>query len=318
MYGAVESQNQRRGQSPGLIGSFTDMAFGITMQSEWRLTIVGDGHRGRFYRERWQLLNPARLKDDSPAQVALITTPVTERGRFIADLLKAGHAVIVEPPLAPTIQEARALLALADSHQLALQVISLRRTESDYLAACAALATGRIGSPVAIRWQAAEYAVWADAAANDYRRGETFSITGPPLFDQLAGLVTAAPRTVQARNYPAEDGFAVELSFEDGCQARLEVRRMARAALRTGWMIEGTTGAYHHRKLFTTTADGELVDETVPFEPPALDPIQELEAMTTIAPMAPAEQERCLWSVRLYEAAMQSLQSGEPVDWNSL
>lgn len=317
MHRTLEGQNQRRGQNPGLIGNFTDMAFGITMQSGWRLTIAGDGHRARFYRERWQLLNPARLIEDGPAEVVLVTTPVAERGPFIADLLKAGHALIVEPPLAPTIQEARTLLELADRRRLALRVIGLRRMEPDYLAACAALTSGRVGSPVAIRWQAAEYAVWADAAAKDYCRGETFAMAGPPLFDQLAGLVTAAPRTVQARNYPAEDGFAVELSFEDGCQARLEVRRMARAALRTGWMIEGTSGAYHHRKLFTTTADGELVDENVLFEPPALDPIQELEAMTTIAPMTTVEQQRCLWLVQLYEAAALSLQTGEPIEWNS-
>lgn len=288
------------------------------MHSEWRLAIVGDNHRARFYRERWQLLHPARLVDDELAQVVLVTTPVVERGAFIADLITAGHAVIVEPPLAPTLQEARTLLQLADNRGVALRVIALRRTETDYLAACAALASDRVGPPVAIRWQAAEYSVWADTAAKEYRRGETFATTGPPLFDQLAGLMTAAPRTIQTRNYPVEDGFAVDITFENGCEARLEVRRMARAALRTGWMIEGTTGAYHHRKLFTTTSDGELVDENVPFETPPLDPIQELDAMLTIAAMTAAEQQRCLWSVRLYEAAARSLQTGAPVEWNSL
>ncbi|HET6423959.1 MAG TPA: Gfo/Idh/MocA family oxidoreductase [Planctomycetaceae bacterium] len=303
------------------------MAVNLAMESprsHWRLKILGDNHRARFFRERWQLLNPARLLSGSSTgsttgvTAYLVVVPVNQRGTLVADLLTAGHPVIVEPPLTTTLQEALELFALAERHGAALRVIALRRTEPDYLAATMALAPGRIGSPVGIRWYAAEYAVWADAAAADYRRGETFALAAPPLFDQLAGLVTAEPRTVRAVAYPAEDGFAIEVTFTDGCQARLEIRRMARVALRTGWMIEGTTGSYHHGKLITTTADGELVDESITTEAFAIDPVQELETAGTLTSMSAEEQRRGLFSAGLYEAAARSLLTGQPVEWNSL
>lgn len=289
-------------------------------QLDWRLKIVGDNHRARFFRERWQLLHPARLIDEASTGVTahLVVVPVDQRGTLVADLLRSGHPVIVEPPLAETMREARELFALSEHSGVPLRIIALRRTEPDYLAATAAFRSERIGTPIGIRWHAAEYAVWADVAAADYRRGETLALVGPPLFDQLGGLVTAGPRTVRATAYPAEDGFAVEVAFTDGCQARLEIRRMARAALRTGWMIEGTTGAYHHGKLITTTADGELVDESVITETLATDSVQELDRTTVLTRMTAAEQQRCLLAVGLYEATARSLSTGQPVDWNSL
>ena len=287
-------------------------------QLGWRLAIHGDHHRARYFRERWQLVNPSRLDALTPPVVTLVALPVDQRGSLVAKLLTAGQAVLVEPPLAHSMTAARELLELAITHHAALRVVGLRRTEADYQAATAALASGRIGTPVAFRWQAAEYAVWADSAAATYRRGETFALAGPPLFDQLAGWLTEAPQMVRACEFPAEDGFAVDFAFASGCHARIEVRRMARATFRSGWMIEGTSGAYHHEKLITTTADGELVDEVVTVAAPHSDPVLELEAMSHVLPMSASDQQRAVLCVGLYEATARSLATGEPVAWDTL
>ncbi len=296
-----------------------------TSQRSSRLAIAGLSHRGRYFEERWRLLRddaPGLLADGAlPAHretVVLLTGPLSERCAWATRLLTAGYPVVVEPPLAPTLAEAQGLLSLAKSRSVALRVIALRRIELDFLAACAALVTGRMGTPIALRWQAAEYAVWAGDGAAEYRHGETLSLSGPPLFDQLAGLTTVIPETIIGHAYPAEDGFAAEIVFADGSEARLELRRTARAALRTGWMIEGATGAYHQRKLITTTADGELVDETVPFEVPGRDPLQELAATSVLEPMSLAEQQRCLIAAGLFEAVQRSVASGKPVFWRDL
>lgn len=287
-------------------------------RTDWRLVIIGDNHRARYFRERWQLVHPARLDDRSPPEVTFVALPLDQRGTLVEELLAAGKTVLVEPPLAASIMEARALLECAAAHHAVIRVIGVRRTEADYQSASAALASGRIGMPIAIRWLAAEYAVWADTAAATYRRGETFSLTSPALFDQLAGWLTEAPHSVRAVGFPAEDGFAVDITFANGCHARIEVRRMARAMLRTGWMIEGTDGAYHHGKLITTTADGELVDEVVTVTNPIIDSVLELDAMPTVLPMSATEQQRALLCVGLYEAAARSLATGQPVAWDAL
>lgn len=285
---------------------------------DWRLAIVGDNHRARYFRERWQLVDPARLDHPTPPDVTFVAIPLDQRGTLVEELLAAGQSVLVEPPLAATVTAARELLTLAASHKASFRIIGLHRTEADYQAANTALASGRIGTPLAFRWHAAEYAVWADTAAATYRRGETFALAAPSLFDQLAGWMTETPSSVRANSFPAEDGFAVDVTFPNGSYARIEVRRMARAMLRTGWMIEGTNGAYHHGKLITTTADGELVDEVVTVTAPIIDPVLELDAMPAVLPMSPSEQHRALLCVGLYEAAERSLATGEPVAWDLL
>jgi predicted dehydrogenase len=303
------------------VSKFTEVGHTMeTTQRGWRLAIVGEGHRRRYFQERWQLLNPARIVTvtDKACNAVLIVAPLSTRGALVKEFLAAGLSVVVETPIAATLSETRELFALAESRQVALRMIALRQTESDYQAAQTAIASGRLGTLVSLRWQAAEYAVWAGDAAGEYRRGETLSVGSPPLFDQLTGLVTSTPRTIRGQSYAAEDGFAAEFTFEDGCEVRIELRRTARAGLRTGWIIEGTAGAYHHRKLITTTADGELVDEPVSFTPSDTDPVQELEAMESLLPMSAVEQHRCLQTAGLFEAVQRSIATGQPIEWASL
>ncbi len=317
-----------------------------TAQQHWRLAIAGFGHRGQFFQERWRLLNPNRvvaLADDdadqrqsigSPTipvvplaeltslpgdcQAVLVTVPVAERGMLIADCLTARLAVLVEPPIASSLAEARALLTLAESCGVVLRVLGLRRSDPDFVAASTAIGTGRLGTLQALRWYTSEYAVWAGAAAAEYRRGETLAVAAPSIFDQLAGLISAVPRTVWGRVFPQEDGFSAEVTFDDDSLARIELRRVAHIGLRTGWMIEGHTGAYHQRRLITATADGELVDEpvTVSVTPP--DPLTDLETFGPFTPMTAAEQQRCLVTAGLLEAVQRSIASGLPVAWNTL
>ncbi len=317
-----------------------------TPQSRWRLAIAGLGHRGHFFWERWRLLNPSRvvaLADDDPLRqrsvgaaaiplcslselarrpgdctAVLVTVPLSQRGTLVADLLTAGLSVLVEPPIAPSLSEGRQLLALAQAQKVALRVIGLRRSEPDFIAALAAMATGRLGPLAALRWHAAEYAVRAGDPAADYRRGETLAAAGPPIFDQLAGLTAAIPETIWGRAFSAEDGFAADIQFVDGSGSHLELRRTARAALRTGWMIEGITGTYHQRRLITTTIDGELVDEAMPVMLPVNDPLGELESMMDLEPMTEAEQYRSLITAGLLDAVQRSIATNSPVEWKAL
>lgn len=313
-----------------------------TSQQDWRLAIAGAGHRGNFYRERWQLLNPGRVVAhaadqpkisgsslpvvslrDLPARshgctAVLVTIPAAERGTLVAECLSARLSVLVEPPLAQTLAEAQSLFELAQSNGVTLRMIGMRRSEPDYLAASAAVNSGRLGSLTALRWYTSEYAVWGGDAATDYRRGESLTAAGPAIFDQLAGLTGAVPLAVTARDFPAEDGFTADIDFDDGTTACIELRRAARVTLRTGWMIEGNHGSYHHRRIITTTADGELVDEAVPLPAPPLDPLAELEAMKVLTPMSGDERRRCLTTTGLMQAARLSIAVGEAVAWKRL
>ncbi len=312
---------------------------GMSRQS-WRLAIAGLNLRGHFFRERWQLLNPGRvvaLADDvinsssmpvvrvselinrpTNCTAVLVALPVWDRGSLIAELLSAGLSVLVEPPIATSRAEALALFELAHARDVALRVVALRRSEPDFHAAASALGTGRLGRLDALRWYAAEYAVWAGSTATQYRRSETLAVAGPPIFDQLAGLTTAEPHSVWAREFPAEDGFATDIAFQDGSTAYIELRRTARVGLRTGWIMEGAAGSYHQRRIITTTADGELVDESVTADNPSIDPLQELEAMDMLAPMSAAERSRSIVTAGLLESVRRSITTNASVAWDAL
>lgn len=88
--------------------------------------------------------------------------------------------------------------------------------------------------------------------------------------------------------------------------------------LRTGWIMEGAAGSYHQRRIITTTADGELVDESVTADNPSIDPLQELEAMDMLAPMSAAERSRSIVTAGLLESVRRSITTNASVAWDAL
>lgn len=307
-----------------------------------RVALLGLDQHGWFHWERWRLrggvqvvavadadpfrrraaehesaavLTPEQLVASAGKWDAVVVTfGVAQREHWIWALLETGRPVWVEPPVADTWAETRRLMSHVDHHGGSLHVLSPRRADDDYQTALAALKSGRLGLVISARSISAEYAPWA--SGSEYVRGQTLAVCGPPLFDQLAGLIVARPRRIWAHAFPGEDGFSAAIEFADNTWAHLEIRRAVRVAHRTGWMLEGDLGSYHQRRLYTTTTDGEIVDEAV--AAPSTPTTELYDGLLQAAGVADAhaERQRALTAAGLFEATQRALTTGESIPWD--
>lgn len=78
--------------------------------------------------------------------------------------------------------------------------------------------------------------------------------------DDVTDVSVGAPAATEARD---AKGLAVQVQFDGGCTARLELNRQSLAPIETGWVVNGTLAGLADGKRFTPGADYELVDVPV-------------------------------------------------------
>ena len=90
---------------------------------------------------------------------------------------------------------------------------------------------------------------------------------GWPWIDQLLTLTPESPQRVHLQKYRVtpdapENGFLALIEFPQS-SALVELQTRSLLSLRSGWLLEGDSGAYRDGRLYTRTADGEIIDEPV-------------------------------------------------------
>jgi predicted dehydrogenase len=257
----------------------------MTLHNLGRWALTGLGPEGRFLLERW-LVKPDfpfvavsdpspppantalswtpnfdRLIDDSTLRGVVVTSPFDQRGALIHQALSAGKNVLVSGRLGQSPDEAREIDQRAEREGRLVGVFQVHRADFDFHAARAAMSQDRIGPITVVRRIDCEYGlaamssgrgspvVWKDAA---YR-----------LLDQLLRLIAEKPSSVEAWTQSYSGGIQARIEFSGGAAAWLDVQRTSLAGLQTGWVVEGTHGAYRAGRLMTVAADGEVVEEDV-------------------------------------------------------
>ncbi|WCP15477.1 putative oxidoreductase YdgJ [Sphingobium sp. AntQ-1] len=87
----------------------------------------------------------ADLLADPAIQAVVVATPSATHAAIAADALRAGKHVVVDKPFALSLDEAKALAALARNSGRRLAVFHNRRFDSDFLSIRAAIEEGAIG-----------------------------------------------------------------------------------------------------------------------------------------------------------------------------
>ena len=95
--------------------------------------------------------------------------------------------------------------------------------------------------------------------------------------------------------------------LSDGAFVQFDLRRRSLAGLQTGWLLEGDCAGYHGLRVFTPTAEGEIVDESIRLEPLPGDPLL-IEWLARCAAGASAgERDRGEWLAGVYERLSSAL-----------
>jgi predicted dehydrogenase len=217
-----------------------------------RTAVIGVGHMGRFHAEKLAASDAAQLvavadADAARAQqvaaalgcvattdfrsllggidAACVAVPTAAHRAVVGACLEAGVHVLVEKPLASTLDDADELLALARAKGLVLQVGHLERFNPAFLALA-----GQAGRPLLI----------------DIERLAAFKARGTDVdvvldlmihdLDLVLALARAPVEQVSAAGYrvlsDAIDIANARIEFTDGCVASVSASRVSQAPVR--------------------------------------------------------------------------------------
>lgn len=188
-------------------------------------------------------------------------------------------SIIVESPHMLASDELEELAGAADRYGQFAAIYEPRRWDHDFLQARSALESGRLGKLLRLRYSVHDSCL----------PGELFPLgiaqeLGSHVLDQMLQLVGPNAMNVQHgsepsvvwRDFPsARDrnaGFTANFEFAEAVSAVIEIQTQSLLSYRSGWMVEGTEGAYRNGSLFTQTPDGEIVDEPLSAPTVSSDP----------------------------------------------
>ena len=257
----------------------------------WRVGIIGVNPAGLFLLERMNLASDIRLVGEvferDPARRGLaaesgcelwdepVSAFVDDRvevvflmedisGDMISNALLRGKHVVLDRPWSVSSDKLRGLAEQAAAAGCTATISCFRRRSVDFTAALLAKESGRLGVLDSAKFSSCEQSLPAGASSAGVLREFGFH-----WLDQLLVLTKSTPMRVFAKRFcdaghVNDHGFLATIEFTNGCTAHVDVQTKSRLAHRTGWMLEGSTGSYRNDRLYTTTTDGEIIDEPLP------------------------------------------------------
>lgn len=183
---------------------------------------------------------------------------------WMSQALAAGKSIIVEAPRDLDLDSMKRLSNEAVSNGQAAVVYGMRRWDPEFLQARSAVEGGRLGRLQRLRYSVHDYRLPGD----EFPRGVALEL-GWPILDQMRLLTGSHDvRHCELKTFPSStngsDGILSLWQFADELTAVIEIQTRSLLAYRTGWMLEGTTGAYRNGRIYTLAADGEIIDEPLP------------------------------------------------------
>jgi len=207
-----------------------------------KLAVIGAGHMGRYHADKFARLPGVELVavvDPDPARAtisdfrtvldridaAVVAVPTDRHHEVARACLEKGVHVLVEKPIATTIEEADALIALAREKGLLLQVGHVERYNKAFQAL-----TARMDRPMFIE---------AERLAEFKQRGAEVNVVLDLMIHDLDLAVALARSEVQA---VSACGFRVltrdidianaRIEFANGCVADLSASRVSQTVVR--------------------------------------------------------------------------------------
>ena len=194
----------------------------------------------------------ALFADAGKVDLVVVTTPNRTHVPLARRALEAGLPVVVDKPLAPTSQEARALAEEARRRKLLLTVYHNRRWDGDFRTIQRLLREGALGSVHRFesrfeRWRPALREGWresadpADAGGLLYDPGSHLIDQALQLFGPAAGVY--AEVDARRRGSHVEDDAFVAITHENGVRSHLWMSVLA-ADRAPRFRVFGAKGTY--------------------------------------------------------------------------
>lgn len=221
------------------------------------LAIIGYGGQGAWH-ANWALksdvislagiydINPARMElatslgiktyasqeellSDGSVDIVLCATPNDVHPEIVIAALNAGKHVVCEKPVALSVSEFDAMVLAAQKNGKIFSVHQNRRWDVDYLAIKGLIDSGEIGETINIESRIhGSRGIPSDWRSHKPQGGGMILDWGVHLIDQMMKLIPERVKSVWCRttnitNDEVDDGFNLQLTYESGKRATVEV-----------------------------------------------------------------------------------------------
>ena len=199
----------------------------------------------------------------------------------IAEVLAEKHAIL-ETPLSLTTAPLEQVFEVAAQHRRLLLVHHPRRSDQQFRQALSVSQESDIGAVRAAKFVSWGYGLAPRGAARGLgplpsEGSDEAQITKVRLvahaLDQLVSLIADRPKCLVAVGEQNASGpsnlfggksLLLQITFEQGCQAEIDVRLNSPTPFQSGWLLSGERGGYAKGRRFTLTDEGEVFDSPVP------------------------------------------------------
>lgn len=197
------------------------------------------------------------LLRDSQIDWIVIATTTDRHSEWALKAIQAGKNIIIEKPIALTLEETEEIIRAAERSGVGLTVYNSRRWDADFLFVRQLLDEGSLGEVYRIESRFTHFnpgwGGWgAQGEENPWRLkkaygGGILSDWGPHLFDQILLLVDSPLQSVFGRLYgkiwsdEVDDHFWSELLFDGGLTVFVEASNNHRIS-QPRWFILGSEG----------------------------------------------------------------------------
>ena len=166
---------------------------------------------------------------DSSVDIVVVATPNDVHEDLVINALKSGHNVICEKPVALSVAAFDRMVAAAEESGKKLSVHQNRRWDVDYLAVKSIIESGEIGDVIRIESRIhGSRGIPSDWRCKKEAGGGMILDWGVHLIDQMLMLIPEKITAVNCvtthiTNNEVDDGFRLELTFNSGKSAFVEV-----------------------------------------------------------------------------------------------
>jgi len=227
-------------------------AMGLKDHPDYRVAAVADpvAERRKEAEETFGCASyetPQGVIQDPNVEVVVVATPSHTHVSLAKEALAAGKHVVVEKPMAESVEEIDEMIEAAEQAGRLLTCYQPRRFDAEFTKIKEWIDSGRIGKVVMIRRGTYVYQRRADWQMLRKFGGGELSNTGPHLIDQVLLLLGDGELDVYADLQhtigagDAEDHVKVVIRNENGAVADVEVTRCC-AIPQPDWLIMGTYG----------------------------------------------------------------------------
>lgn len=173
--------------------------------------------------------NNEAIFSDSSVDIVVVATPNNCHEDLVISALKSGHNVICEKPVALSVNSFDRMTTAANESGKLLTVHQNRRWDVDFLAVKQVIESGEIGDTIRVESRIhGSRGIPSDWRCEKAPGGGMILDWGVHLIDQMLQLIkekiiSVNCRTTHITNSEVDDGFRLELAFESGKSAYVEV-----------------------------------------------------------------------------------------------